>query len=386
MLIIDIVLSIIKYEIKGEKPSKNILQSINENNVKDVFQLLKKHELPHFLLDTIKLCENIKNQEIIKFLENEKLKSIYIRENLDYELETLCNFFENEGIDFVPLKGAVIKDFYKESYLRSSCDVDVLIKERDIEKAKQLLIDKLGYVFKFKGAHDLTFITKNNVTVELHYDLIEKDVKENINLPLNKVIETCKLKQGKTHYYEMQNETFYYYHLAHIVKHFLVGGSGIRPIIDLYLIRQNLKLNEEKLNALLKEGEIQTFAKNIELLSEVWFNNKEHTPLTKDIEEFIFKGGHFGNVETLVKVQQVKKGGKIKYLFKRIWLPYDDLKIQYPTLNNKKWLYPIYQIRRWGRLIFLGRLKRGVTEIKHTAKNDKKSIEKTKNLLKRLEL
>ena len=52
------------------------------------------------------------------------------------------------------------------------------------------------------------------------------------------------------------------------------------------------------------------------------------------------------------------------YAFSRIWLPYDVLKFHYPSLEGKRILLPLYEVRRWGKLLFRGGAKRGMNELK----------------------
>jgi hypothetical protein len=75
-------------------------------------------------------------------------------------------------------------------------------------------------------------------------------------------------------------------------------------------------------------------------------------------------------------VEQVKRGGRIKYLMARVFIPYDTIKFQYPILGKYRFLTPVMQVRRWFKLIFCGHLGRVVTEINynnHVANKDEKN-------------
>ena len=50
------------------------------------------------------------------------------------ELENVMAHFEKEGIDYVPLKGWIIKNLYPKPDMRSMCDVDILIRDEDKKK------------------------------------------------------------------------------------------------------------------------------------------------------------------------------------------------------------------------------------------------------------
>ena len=51
------------------------------------------------------------------------------------ELEHIRAVLEREGIAYVPLKGAVMRALYAEPWMRTSCDIDVLVHETDLERA-----------------------------------------------------------------------------------------------------------------------------------------------------------------------------------------------------------------------------------------------------------
>ena len=50
-------------------------------------------------------------------------------------MEEIRTVFEQQKIFFLPLKGAVIRDFNPEAWMRTRSDIDILIREEDYEKA-----------------------------------------------------------------------------------------------------------------------------------------------------------------------------------------------------------------------------------------------------------
>jgi hypothetical protein len=156
----------------------------------------------------------------------------------------------------------------------------------------------------------------------------------------------------------MPEEMFYFYHIAHMAKHFEIGGCGIRPFIDIWILDNIEDKDQSKQDALLKQGGLLRFAEVARHLSKVWLGNAEHTELTKQMEQYILRGGVYGNSENRILVQQQKKGGKTRYVISKIFIPYDVIKFHYPILQKHRWLTPFMQVRRWGKLIFCGHAKR----------------------------
>ena len=230
--------------------------------------------------------------------------------------------------------------------MRTSCDIDILIQKENFEAADTMLTQTLGYtraaVF---SSHDVSYYAPGDVHLELHHTLIESDVLEKADRPLADVWSyTFPKKQGG---YEMlmQDKMFYYYHISHIAKHFVQGGCGLRPVLDLWLLEKHIDASDAR--DLLSEGGLETFAKALRCLVAVWFEDAPHTDETKALEMYIEQGGLYGSIKNRVAMGQGQDGGKAKYLWRRIWQPYDVLSKRYSGLKGKKWLTWFYQIRRW---------------------------------------
>ena len=79
------------------------------------------------------------------WLEQYISKAVFRYEQLNYENERICMALEKAQIPFIPLKGSIIRKYYPESWMRTSCDVDVLVHEEDAEKAVDVLVKEYGY-------------------------------------------------------------------------------------------------------------------------------------------------------------------------------------------------------------------------------------------------
>ena len=60
-------------------------------------------------------------------LDRAIFKAVYRYESIDYEYERLCVSLEDAKICFMPLKGSVIRKYYPEPWMRTSCDIDILV-------------------------------------------------------------------------------------------------------------------------------------------------------------------------------------------------------------------------------------------------------------------
>jgi len=79
-----------------------------------------------------------------------------------------------------------------------------------------------------------------------------------------------------------------------------------------YIFKKNVNYDRDKLNTLLKESGILTFADMVEKLASIWFEGEEMSPFAEDMQKYIFDGGVYGNVENINAVNCVKRGNRFK--------------------------------------------------------------------------
>ena len=62
------------------------------------------------------------------------------------------------------------------------------------------------------------------------------------------------------------------------------------------------------------------------------------------------------------------------------------LKHHYPVLEQHRWLTPLMEVRRWGKLVFCGGLKRSVRELRCNSATPRQQASETQSLLSVLNL
>ena len=179
---------------------------------------------------------------------------------------------------------------------------------------------------------------------------------------------------------------FYYYHMAHMAKHFLAGGCGLRPFLDIWVLQHKVQPDSDSRQQLLERGQLSGFARAAEKLSAIWFAGATMDEHSKSLEAFVLSGGTYGSLENQVTLQQAKKGSKLRFLWERIFLPYSFLKYGYPVLQKHKWLTPVFWVVRWFRLLTGGGIRRSVSELKTSTEVTETTQATAKALLTYLEL
>ena len=375
----QMLFSLLRSAICGTGLTKEEINNYSPALLKPLLEISAKHDLIHLLAYGIK--ENRLVSSEIGEIERLIFKAVYRHQRMKYDYDTICEALEKAEIPFIPLKGSVIRNYYPEPWMRTSCDIDILVREEDTARAKVILTEDYGYSYHGKCSHDLSFYTPANTHIELHHDLLEDGIANKASAVLRDVWSMSTLCDGYSFRYEMTDEMLYFYHIAHMAKHFENGGCGIRPFIDLLILDGIEGADKEKRDALLVKGNLLTFANAVRKLAGVWFKNEEYDFISGEIEEYILSGGVFGTEENRVMLQQSKSGGKFRYAMSRIFLPYERLKYHYPILKKHKWLTPFMEVRRWFKLIFRGGVKRSVNELKTNSGITKEQAERTQALL-----
>ena len=320
-----------------------------------------------------------------KFL-SKQFSAVKRYENFLFETNKLRECFNKGKIPFILLKGSVMRDYYIEPWMRTACDIDVLVKQEDCLRAQQLLIKNYGYKYDKKGRHDVSLVSSGGVNVELHTKTVEKGRAKNSNAVLERIWEYA-IPVGKDDFeFKLSDDMFYFYHVAHMAKHFECGGCGLRPFIDLYLLNAKSQDKDGKRDKLLVEGDLKTFNEKAISLCNVWFLGGKHDNTTTLMEEYVFAGGVYGNFKKAVAVKQDKEGGRFKYLLKRIFLPYDMLIEYYPNLKGRKILLPFYQAKRWFRLLKKQNRINAKRELKISKKAKSEDLDALNNLFKEVGL
>ena len=368
---VQMLFVLLRSAICGTKLTAEELNNYSPELLGGMMKMSSKHDIDHLLALGLKKNGLISKEN--KAIEKSIFKAFYRYERIRYDYENLCAALEKAKIPFLPLKGSVLRSYYPEAWMRTSCDIDILVHREDLEKAISYLTENHNYVEKEHATHDVSLFSQNGIHVELHFDLVEEGRANDAIDVLGSVWDNVTLRENSEFRYEMSDEFFYFYHIAHMAKHFENGGCGIRPFIDLWILDHMDGIDTSARDRLLAEGRLLKFAEESRKLSEVWLGGKEADELSLRMQAFLLHGGVYGSTDNRVALQQKKKGGRFGYILSRIFIPFAKLKRYYPILEKFPWLMPLFQIRRWFMLLNPQVAKMAKSEMTATG-----SIEKSK--------
>ncbi len=363
----DMLFELVNYKLFGKAADVDRVRDfLLSEGINKLYALAKMHDLSHLVGAAFESLGLLSEDDLSKKMRKQYFAAIYRYRGIEHELRNIKALLSEHKIQHIPLKGSVIRALYPEPWMRTSCDIDILVRKEDVERARELLEGELAYKMTSECFHDIAFFSPGGVHVELHFTLIEDFRYPKINEILSCVWERAEAGEGDFTY-AMPRELFYFYHVSHMMKHLFEAGCGIRFFIDLLLIDEGLELNREELDSMLSAAGLLDYRDRSLELARIWFREGEHTEFSRIYEKHILRGGIYGTKESKVIVNQKRKGGKFGYAMRRIFLPYRSLCEMFPVIKKHKWLTPVFEVVRWFRLIFRGKLRSSVDELRANA-------------------
>lgn len=378
---------LLKSEIIGAELNQETKKLIVPENLSALYKLSKAHDLAHLVADALDKNGLLDDSDISQQFRMKRNMAIYRHEQMQYELDELCRVLEEEKIENIPLKGSVIRKYYPQPWMRTSCDIDILVRQDQVKNVVDILTKKYGYTYAIQTQHDYSLYSPSGVHIELHFILIFHD-KSGDDFT-KRVWESAVREEGYLYKKKMPDDLFFTYHIAHMAQHVLEGGGcGIKPFIDTLIIQEKMGITLEKSQEELERCGLQTFAQKVIQLSKYWFYGEEIDDTLQEFERYVLNGGVYGTLDNKISVGASRKKGKLGYVLKRLFVPYRNLCLLYPSLKKYPILFPFYQVRRWFRLLKRNGVKvsGAVRELKGVSDADKKTQAKMKIMLQDLGL
>ena len=125
--------ALIRFEINGDELCDEMKNLITPDALPALFKLSKRHDLAHLIGDALDKNSLLPDESEAKkrFLQ-ERNMAVFRVEQLRYEYEQVFATLEELEVDYLPLKGTVLRKYYSEDWMRTSADVDILVHKMDL--------------------------------------------------------------------------------------------------------------------------------------------------------------------------------------------------------------------------------------------------------------
>lgn len=322
------------------------------------------------------ICEGLSKadgvpSEVLKRFQAAYKKEVvaqYIRQT---EGNKILNAFEVNGIDCMPLKGWVLQNLYPNPAMRYMCDMDILFKPEQSADVRRVL-ESLEYLPTELGGNPEVYQKKPVMNIEMHKAIVRDNTGHfDTNWERAVAVKNCE------HTFLMTNEDCYIYMIAHLYKHFIGGGTGVRSVCDveLFLRKYGETLDTDYIDTRLENSGFLAFERQVKALCRLWFDKGEADEALIAFSKKMLFSGVFGTAEIAAEnaakhaVQAMPgKSVKSKKLFYLLTLLFPSLSVMrdiYPVLQKAPFLLPVFWVVR------------GVQRLFGTHKNAKKILSQT---------
>ena len=264
-------------------------------------------------------------------------------------VQEIFRAFEENSIDYMPLKGCNLKQLYPLPELRIMGDADILIRTEQYDKIKPIM-QKLGYEEAGESSYDFCW-RRQDLYVELHKRLYGPN---QADLTRYFGIGWHLANPGEGYRFYMRAEDEYAYVFCHMMKHFRFSGIGARQIIDLYVFRHaHPEMDETEVERIMTHLKLLDFYCNIRKLLSVWLDGENSDRLTDVMTEYVFKSGSFGTehnklyAEELLRANKGTRHARGKSFVSALFPRMRDLQLSYNVLYRYPVLIPLFYVVRW---------------------------------------
>lgn len=340
------ILTLVRSALTGEKlalPEGFTLEEADE--------LIRKQSLLPMAYQGAYNCGIPADSEIMIRYQMEYYKKLIHSEEQMQSVGKIFAAFDENGIDYLPLKGSVIKGLYPKPEFRPMGDADILIRNEQYPEICRVM-KSAG--FREESQTDYDYHWRNpSLMVELHKHLFSQN-RTAFSLYFGDAWKRAQLTQG--HKYCMTPEDEYVYIFSHMAKHVQLGGIGARQLVDLYVYRRaHASLDEAKIEAVMLQVHALEFYHNINRMLAVWFEEQPTDAVSDFITEFIFSSNNFGSLTNKMYAEEawrfdkneVVSNTKLKSTIRTIFPPLQYLQLSYKILNKVPILFPIFWVVRW---------------------------------------
>lgn len=325
--------------LKDEKPR----ELPKELSFERLFALADEHSLANMAFYAVERLENKPDPELLRRWETVRDRGIVIDMTQLSELELIKSAFSERKIRTLPLKGSVLKSMYPQSDMRTMSDIDILIDEENAPEAREIMLS-LGYENEHFGIDvDDLYVKPPVMNVEIHRELfgeIGKEFRESFADPWKLCV------WSEDYVKELPPEEFLAYVIAHAIKHYNRGGTGIRSLLDIWVyLDKTPGLDTGRMLDMLRPAGQAEFAEDLIRLSRIWFGGEEGSEKYDEMTRYILSGGTYGTMENLVD-NKISEYGRWGYLFHLLFPSMSYMKLMYPAVKKAPFLYPVFWLVR----------------------------------------
>lgn len=373
------------------------ISSLQDVSLEALYQAAQKHNVGGIVSSMLQpfLKSRAEDPAARKFQEI-YMATVFRSVQLEEEVKMFADRMDQAGIPYAFFKGYELRGLYPDPELRTMGDVDVLVRDEDMEKTLQVL-NGLGYTKEGEGS--AVWTCKNGtLSYEIHrrlafgkywnqvdyesyfakaFDRLQDEPGPRPSLRGMRQEAPQEVRHGESgpvtgtvrgksrRYFSLEDHFIYL--CFHLAKHLNSTGAGIRMVMDIALY---LKAYQEQMdwNYIWEECRkirLDVFVKTLLQACREWFQvpsgakteKKEAEEVLGQLASYIMTGGVFG-FERDDSIRRLRKGIddrtdhvsvliRAKALWKIAFPQRKHMVYFMPAVEQHPALLPLAWIRRW---------------------------------------
>ena len=252
------LLKFLKHGIRGEKAKLK-----SNFNLEKFLKLAEEHKIKGIIYSAIKK-EKYNNDVIMEELKRDTFMSALSQRNHLNEVYRVFTKLNEAEIEVIALKGLVIRELYPIPDLRTMCDSDILVREKDLVKVGEVL-EELGYNKNEEkdehGAH-FVYLAPHYYPIEVHWTLINDDFfKGDKGFENNIWNNVIQVNVNGAEVKGLSLEYLAFHLCSHMAVHMVYGGFGLRQLCDLVLLveKRGREIDWDKFLSIVYSSGIEKF-------------------------------------------------------------------------------------------------------------------------------
>lgn len=363
------IIIIIKYLLNGNSTSpKAGEQHIDYDKL---YNIAKQNSVANTIASYIIKCDDVPEPIKAKFKQH-YFAIIAQQVKCEQVIEEISGVLNENNLKGIILKGSILKELYPDSSMRSMSDIDVYMEEDDIESIHDIMINHGFQEGTIGRGNHYEYMKYQVAKIEFHPELVALDsaygqMVYKRSAPISEAMDLwnhVEQFRGSENLLQLTSEYHYVYVVMHMLNHFLTAGTGIRSVIDIWIMNRHYGdiWNRGRIDSLLEEFNVLKFERYARALACKWFgdisNNIDREQCDRGVidnstlsafEDYILSSGTYGTLDHSIASKidsSAPERSKLRILVKSFFQPYGVMKNMYPVLKKMPILLPFMWIYR----------------------------------------
>lgn len=362
------LLYLIACALNGEIPA---LERVRTMDLEALYRAASFHSLTAITAMALEPAGALLSAPAAQAAQWKEAKEKAIRKNLllDTERRRILAYMEQSGIWYMPLKGSVLQELYPQYGMREMADNDILFDSTFRHRMRRFM-EASGYTVRSYGkGNDDDYVKPPVYHFELHRHLFGQ-AHDPVWEAYYRDIQPRLLRQAGTGFgFRFRDEDFYVFMIAHARKHDVLGGTGLRFLVDIYVFiqKKGAALDWHYVNGELEKLAIGDFGHRCRALADQLFSSPAHFDALRLMEDALAlltrlaDSGAYGTLQNRVENQlsamasegrPITQADKLRYLWKRLFPDLQWFRTYAPFFGKHRLLIPFFLVYRAFRGLF----------------------------------